>query len=133
MSSRSKAGFDYHPENINSTGMNKGSTWHSSDIRRAFEKIGKAQGMTADEVREELDKIGYNRAKGKKNVSYQYWRDIMAYIHGKPKDSTDVKFSGSVGLRSKSDEQLADEAARLISEAAGDIAGTRPEKERRKS
>lgn len=86
-------GLGDRPEDINTTGLNKGSEWQSTKIKRAIMKIAEQNGMVPEEIEDILFKKGYKMAK---EGNFQFWNVIMQYIHGKPVLPIDAKVTGEI-------------------------------------
>jgi hypothetical protein len=88
-----KGGLGERPQDINTTGLNKGSEWQSTKIKRALQKIADANKITPEEVEDILFTKGYSMAK---DGQFQFWNVIMQYIHGKPVLPIEAKVSGEI-------------------------------------
>ena len=65
----------------NPSGRPKGQRNYATIYREALVKIGQTKGMTPEEVEEEMEKVGLDKALG---GEYKFFRDIRDRIHGKP-------------------------------------------------
>lgn len=85
----------------NPNGRPKGQRNYLTIYREALRKIGETKGMTPEEVEEEMERVGLDKAL---NGDFAFQRDIKDRVHGKPsqpheltgKDGGPVKQSISI-------------------------------------
>ena len=58
---------------------------------KAIEKIADANGITADEIEQQLLLVGYKKAK---EGDYQFYRDVFDRVYGKPQQHLDMSTLG---------------------------------------
>jgi len=97
---------------------NAGAEWHSTSVKRMFERIAKASDTTPEEILEQLEAIGFDSAMA---GQYPFWRDLVQYVHGKPTETKNINVKGELSVIS--DTELEEELSGEISEAIGLITG----------
>lgn len=90
-------------EKLNPNGRPKGQRNYATIYREALKKMAEAKGITPEEIEEQMEQVGLNKAlKGDIN----FHKDIKDRIHGKALNKTDIttdgeKIAGFVVLPSK--------------------------------
>jgi hypothetical protein len=78
-------------ETLNPNGRPKGQRNYATIYREAMIKIGSNMNMTPEEVEDLLHQSGITKAiKG----DYQFYRDTLDRLHGKPVQPTDLTTAG---------------------------------------
>jgi hypothetical protein len=75
----------------NPNGRPKGAVNFSTKWRIFVEKVAKQNGMTPDEIDEQLLAIGFKKAK---EGDYNFYRDIHDRVYGRPVQHTDLTTGG---------------------------------------
>ena len=76
---------------LNPAGKPKGHLSFATKWRKAIEKIADSSDITADEVEEQLIKVGIKKAR---EGDYSFYRDTFDRVYGKPQQSLDVTTQG---------------------------------------
>lgn len=81
-------------ERRNPNGRPKGQRNYLTIYKEAIRKIGETRGMTPEEVEEEMEKVGLDKAL---SGDFNFWKDIREHVHGKPKQAVGLEGSGEDG------------------------------------
>lgn len=71
----------------NTAGRPQGSLDFKTKFYKVIDKLAKQNGITAEEVEEQLLLVGYKKAK---DGDYSFYRDLMDRIHGKAEQTLKV-------------------------------------------
>ncbi len=89
----------------NPNGRPTGAENFSTKWRRAVEKIGSQNGMTADEIEQQLLLVGYKKAK---DGDFKFYQDVFDRVYGKAPQTVDFKGEVTIneGLTQEEKESL---------------------------
>ena len=76
---------------INREGRPKGSLSFATKWKKFIEKVAEDNGLTPEEIDEQLYKVAWQKAK---EGDYQFYRDIHDRVYGKPQLNVDHTTAG---------------------------------------
>ncbi len=82
--------------NINREGRPKGSLNFATKWKKFIEKVAEDNGMSPEEIDEQLYRIAWKKAK---EGDYQFYKDIQDRVYGKPTQPVDNNLSGEVNFK----------------------------------
>lgn len=81
---------------VNPKGRPKGQRDYKTIYREALLKIANHKGMTEEELENEILKSGILKAK---KGNYNFYRDLMDRLHGKPVENINQNHSGEITIK----------------------------------